>query len=115
MLTSNFDYELPERCIALHPPTERDGARMLIVSGSSLIDERVSNFCEIVAPGSLVVVNDSRVRRARVLARRRCTGGRVEFLLLERLACADGAIGPERWKALGRPARLLRSNEWFDG
>jgi S-adenosylmethionine:tRNA ribosyltransferase-isomerase len=113
VLTSAFDYDLPEQCIALHPPEARDGARMLIVDGQELTDDWVRNFSEFVDPGSLVVVNDSRVRRARVFARRRRTGGRVELLLIERKP-NSATSKTELWRALGRPARLLRATEWFD-
>jgi S-adenosylmethionine:tRNA ribosyltransferase-isomerase len=85
---------------------------MLVVERTRLTDDWVRNFCDSVAPGSLVVVNDTRVRRARVMGRRRDSGGKVELLLLERRT--DEGDGPERWKVLGRPMRALRPGVWID-
>lgn len=55
----------------------------------------------VLAPGDLVVVNDTRVRSARLIGERAGTGGKVELLLLERM---NGSS----WRALARPARRLR-------
>lgn len=56
---------------------------------------------ELLRPGDLIVINETRVRAARLIGRRRETGGKVELLMLER--SEDG-----RWTALARPARRLR-------
>jgi S-adenosylmethionine:tRNA ribosyltransferase-isomerase len=114
LLISKFDYDLPDECIARYPTDERDGARMLVVERDALVDDWVRNFGERVESGSLLVVNNTRVRRARVLGRRRDTGGRVECLMLERVASGTAEDGRERWKALGRPFRSLRPGTWID-
>jgi S-adenosylmethionine:tRNA ribosyltransferase-isomerase len=64
-------------------------------------DHRFLELPEILEPGDLVVVNETRVRAARLIGRRARTGGRVEMLLLEELP--DG-----NWEALARPSRRLR-------
>lgn len=64
-------------------------------------DHRFLELADLLEPGDLVVVNETRVRAARVVGRRAGTGGQVEMLLLERLD--DGS-----WEALARPARRLR-------
>lgn len=56
---------------------------------------------DLLEPGDLIVVNETKVRAARLIGRRVGTGGKVELLLVDR--SADG-----RWKALARPARRLR-------
>lgn len=62
---------------------------------------------ELLTPGDLVVVNQTRVRAARLVGRRRGTGGRVELLILERQR-------EESWEALARPARRLRPGVEID-
>ena len=62
---------------------------------------------DLLDPGDLVVVNETRVRAARLRGTRRDTGGRVELLLLDHLA--DGS-----WEALARPARRLRPGVVID-
>jgi S-adenosylmethionine:tRNA ribosyltransferase-isomerase len=104
--TALLDYALPERSIAVRPLAERDGARLLVVAGGGLEHRTVRDFPELVPEGALVVLNDTRVRRARLLLERVGTGGKVEILLLKRLA-EDG--GRERWEALGRANKALRA------
>lgn len=58
------------------------------------------DVADLLEPGDLVVVNETRVRAARLIGRRPKTGGQVELLLLERLD--DGS-----WEALAKPARRL--------
>ncbi len=99
MKTSSFVYDLPDRLIAQSPIEPRDSARLLCAS--DLTDWTVRDLPRLLRPGDLVVVNDTRVRAARLIGRREPTGGRVELLLLGR----RGA----RWQALVRPARRLRA------
>lgn len=107
MQTSLLDYALPESAIARHPPAERDGARLLVLESSGVSHRRVSEWPALVPEGALVVLNDTRVRRARIFGKRRGTGGKVEFLLLRRLPAA--ASDPrEQWLALGRASKSLR-------
>lgn len=96
-----WDFPLPESAIARVPPVERDGGRLLVV-GDPLHDLHVTDLPTLLRPGDLLVVNDVRVRRARLRAQRQ-TGGAVEVLVLR----ADGDEG----EALVRPARKLRVGE----
>ena len=102
---SRYDYELPHELIAQRPIEPRDAARLLVLSRSdgSLTDRVFRDLPEILRPGDLLVVNDTRVLPARLIAKR-ATGGPVELLLLSRLP--DGC-----WTALARPARRLRDGE----
>jgi S-adenosylmethionine:tRNA ribosyltransferase-isomerase len=86
---SDFDYALPPELIAQAPAAERRASRLLHVRPDALADLRFADLPALIAPGDLVVLNDTRVIRARVHARRP-TGGRVE-LLLERLVAEDEA------------------------
>jgi S-adenosylmethionine:tRNA ribosyltransferase-isomerase len=106
MLLSDFDYELPLDRIAQMPIEPRDAARLLVDRGAANPDHRqVRDLPDILRPGDVVVVNETKVIPAR-LALQRATGGKAEILLLEPL---DG----ERrvWEALIRPARKLKPGE----
>lgn len=102
MKTSEFDYPLPEKAIAQIPADPRDASRLLVVKGME--DHRFCDLARLLDPGDLVVVNDTRVRAARLFGEKVGTGARIEILLLDRTA--DG-----RWEALVRPARRLRSGD----
>jgi S-adenosylmethionine:tRNA ribosyltransferase-isomerase len=103
--TEAFDYELPAQRIAQEPCQPRDAARLLVhaVRAGSTVHARVRDLADFLGPGDLLVVNDTRVRRARLLGRRP-SGGAVELLLLE--PCGQG-----RWRALAKPAGRLRPLE----
>ncbi len=105
MKVSDFDYELPAERIAQQPARPRDAARLLVhdPAGRGTEHRHVRDLDEILRAGDLLVVNDTRVRPAR-LCGQRATGGLVELLLLE--AREDG-----RWRALARPAARLRAGE----
>ena len=80
---ADFDYDLPAELIAQAPCPTRGGSRLLHVDATRLVDRRFVDFPSLVEPGDVVVLNDTRVVRARVFGRRP-TGGRVE-LLVERV------------------------------
>lgn len=109
----DFDYELPPDRIAQHPVTPRDQARLLVYDRASRsVQHRIFlDLPDLLRRGDLLVLNDTRVLPARLLGKRVGSGGRVELLLLRRLAAEAG--GPdeprrERWEALCHPARRLR-------
>ncbi len=79
-----FDYHLPEHLIAQHPAAERDAARLLVVHRAArLIEHRTfRDLPDLLAPGDLVVLNDTRVLPARLVGRRESTGGKWEGLFL---------------------------------
>ena len=64
-------------------------------------DRRFFELADLLEPGDLLVVNNTKVRAARLIGKRVETGGRIELLLLERRD--DG-----QWMALAKPARRLR-------
>jgi len=111
--TDLFDYELPEELIADAPPEGRDQGRMCGVLEQGLRHAQVRDFPDELGPLDLVVLNETKVRRARLHGRRETVassigepGAKVEFLFLERLARA--ADGSEVWSALGKANRPLR-------
>ena len=106
MRLSDFDYDLPVARIAQSPVEPRDAARLLVDRGSQPPEHRrVSDLSELLRPGDLLVLNETKVIPAR-LALQRATGGAAEVLVLEPL---DGAR--RVWEALVRPARKLKPGE----
>jgi S-adenosylmethionine:tRNA ribosyltransferase-isomerase len=103
MKTSELDYDLPPELIAQRPLARRDDSRLLVFRRATgdVRHERFRDLPELLEPGTLVVVNDTRVLPAR-LRLRRPGGGEAEVLLLERL-------GGDEWEALAKPSRRLRA------
>jgi len=103
MRVSDFDYALPEELIAQEPLPERDHSRLLVLDRrtGAYWDRYFYQFPEEVAPGSVLVLNNTRVFPARLFGRRRGFTGRVELLLLRR---QEGT----RWEALVKPGRIAR-------
>jgi S-adenosylmethionine:tRNA ribosyltransferase-isomerase len=87
---SDFDYVLPQELIAQAPAVLRGGSRLLDVQQHALHDRAFAEFPHLIGRRDLVVLNDTRVIKARLYARRP-TGGKVE-LLLERAIAADEAV-----------------------
>ncbi|MDX6539330.1 MAG: S-adenosylmethionine:tRNA ribosyltransferase-isomerase [Gaiellales bacterium] len=101
MRTDQLDYALPHELIAQRPAERRDDSRLLVHRRDRSIEHRrFAALPELLDPSDLVVVNSSRVLRARI-AVRRPSGGSGEVLLLEERG--DGL-----WEALVRPSRRVR-------
>jgi S-adenosylmethionine:tRNA ribosyltransferase-isomerase len=103
MRTSDFDYDLPPELIAQTPVEPRDAARLLVLDRAAdrIHHRRFSEIGEFLHAGDLLVLNETRVLRARLRGALAGSGGAVEALLLRRLDA-------ERWEALVRPGRRLR-------
>jgi len=112
--TSLLDYDLPDDRIATHPPGERDAARLLVLERSRRVHARFVDWAELVPDGALVVLNDTRVIRARLIGERRETGGRVEILLVQKVADESPEPDTETWLAIGRANRPLRPGSLID-
>jgi S-adenosylmethionine:tRNA ribosyltransferase-isomerase len=98
--TDAFDYGLPDAAIAQVPIEPRDAARLLVDQPDGPpVDRHVRDLPDLLAPGDLLVVNDTRVIPAR-LHLTKATGGQAEVLLAER-------TGLRTWTALVRPGRRL--------
>jgi S-adenosylmethionine:tRNA ribosyltransferase-isomerase len=115
--TELFDYELPEELIAERPPAERDGARLLVLDAAGPLSAHVRDLVRHIPEGALVVLNQTRVRKARLFGRRQGTLGKVELLMLRATSGATGgtilegglAKGEhEVWEALGKATSPLR-------
>ena len=77
---TEFHYDLPSGLIAQQPLPERTASRLLVVEGDAKKDRRFSDMPDLLSAGDLLVLNDTRVIRAR-LRGRKSTGGKVEMLL----------------------------------
>lgn len=104
MHVSDFDYDLPHDRIAQTPIEPRDAARLL-VDGDPVRHLHVSDLPDLLLPGDLLVVNETKVIPAR-LRLRRVTGGSAEVLLLESLDEQR-----RRWEALVRPGKKIKPGE----
>jgi S-adenosylmethionine:tRNA ribosyltransferase-isomerase len=93
---SDFYFELPESLVAQYPPAKRDQSRLMVLDCASgrRGHHGVAGLPGLLAPGSLLVFNDSRVRRARISGRALRSGAETEFLLLEKLPPAPGPLTP---------------------
>jgi S-adenosylmethionine:tRNA ribosyltransferase-isomerase len=104
VLVSDFDFELPPELIAQQPPAERGGSRMLILSRETGAwrDSWFDRLPALLAPGDVLVLNDSRVIPARLFGVRqgKSDTGKLEVLLTEQ-------INEWEWRALTRPARRM--------
>jgi S-adenosylmethionine:tRNA ribosyltransferase-isomerase len=76
----DFDFDLPPHLIAQHPLPERTASRLLHVAGDDLRDLAFTDIERLLVPGDLLVFNDTRVVKARLLGHK-LTGGRVEALI----------------------------------
>jgi S-adenosylmethionine:tRNA ribosyltransferase-isomerase len=111
-----FHYELPAELIAQRPAEDRELARLMHLppGGGDPEHRRVSDLPDLLPPGALVVVNDTRVIPARLLGRKRETGGRVEVLLVRRVGSRELEVAPgdvrgvQVWRALGKASKPLR-------
>src|SRR5215475_11274670 len=101
-----LDYPLPEHLIAQEPSPRRDASRLLVVRrADGAVDHRTfHDLPELLAPGDLLVLNDTRVVPARLLGRRERTGGKWEGLFLR--AAPDGT-----WELLCQTRGWLHDGE----
>lgn len=105
MDVETYAYELPTELIAQVPASPRDAARLLVDAGDETGPQHrsVSDLADLLHPGDLLVINDTRVLPARLRLQRR-SGAAVEVLLLEERSART-------WEALVRPTRRLRPGE----
>src|SRR5690606_1774692 len=108
-----FDYDLPQELIATRPPERRDGGRLCILEREGVRHAQVADLAAEIVPGDLIVLNATKVRKARLIchrppAGRAAAGGgvgaRVELLFL-------GPVEGGLWTALGKANRPLRPGD----
>ncbi|MCL2276284.1 MAG: tRNA preQ1(34) S-adenosylmethionine ribosyltransferase-isomerase QueA [Treponema sp.] len=118
MKTSDFDFDLPGYLIAQTPPMERGSSRLMLVDRSSGKTARAKildlseilcgkNFLNDEGQKPLLIFNDTKVRKARLIGKSCKSGALIEFLLTEKIESGVGSRGEET----GFDARWA-GNEW---
>ena len=102
MKTADFDFVLPQACIADHPARPRDAARLLVVGAESRADRIIRDLSGLLRPNDVLVFNDTRVIPARLTGTR--GAARIEVTLHKRegIGC---------WRAFVRPAKRVRAGQ----
>ncbi len=112
MFLQDFDFELPPALIAQSPPAERGAGRLLMLDGGTgtLSDGYFRHLADNVAPGDVLVFNDTRVIKARLVGAKD-SGGKVE-VLVERVLAGDRALAQVRASKSPRAgSRLLLAGD----
>lgn len=109
MKLDDFDFHLPEALIATRPARPRSAARLLVADGPQTRDLHVGDLPDLLGPGDLLILNDTKVIPARLTGQRvrqtpqgEAVAG-IEVTLLEPVA--------QGWKALAKPLRKLKPGE----
>ncbi|WP_029890816.1 tRNA preQ1(34) S-adenosylmethionine ribosyltransferase-isomerase QueA [Polycyclovorans algicola] len=121
MQLSDFNYHLPPELIAQRPLAERSQARLLVLADASLEDRQVSSLPDLLSPGDLLVVNDTRVVPARLFGQRP-SGGKIQVMVervldaqrfLAQLAFSRAPKVGEVLTVEGAPVRVLAHDGAF--
>jgi S-adenosylmethionine:tRNA ribosyltransferase-isomerase len=109
MRTSDFDYELPPELIAREPARPRDSSRMMVLDRQTghWTDSRFLDLPEFLQPSDALVLNDTRVIRARTYGRLERASGTtrdVEILFAN-------PVGGNAWEVLSRRGKRIRSGD----
>lgn len=109
--TDELDYDLPARLIATRPVEPRDAARMLVTwrTDERIEHRAVRDLPEFLAPDDVLVFNTTSVAPARLVGRRRATGGQVEGLFIQ-----DVGNAPLRWRVMLKAGGRLRLGDQID-
>ncbi|MFA7268552.1 MAG: tRNA preQ1(34) S-adenosylmethionine ribosyltransferase-isomerase QueA [Sterolibacterium sp.] len=109
---ADFDYILPPQLIAQVPLPKRSASRLLAVNGKDFADRGIADLVQLLRPGDLLVMNDTRVLHARLYGTK-STGGRVE-VLVERLLEEPEVLVQIRASKPPRPGMTLRLEDAFN-
>jgi S-adenosylmethionine:tRNA ribosyltransferase-isomerase len=106
---SDLMYDLPPGLIAQEPLDTRSDSRLLVARrGPEILEERTfRDLPSLLDPGDLLVMNDTKIFRARLRGVKRATGGKVELFLLS-------STDEDRWKVLVRPSKRVRAGTALD-
>ncbi|HZS80211.1 MAG TPA: tRNA preQ1(34) S-adenosylmethionine ribosyltransferase-isomerase QueA [Herbaspirillum sp.] len=109
---SDFDFDLPPELIAQLPLAQRSASRLLQVDGATLTDRCFAGVVDLLAPGDLLVFNDTRVLKARFSGIKE-TGGKIE-VLVERVLGNGSVYAQVRASKSPRPGARLRLADAFE-
>jgi S-adenosylmethionine:tRNA ribosyltransferase-isomerase len=106
MHLADFDFAVPRELIAARPAEPREAARLLVLPAAGrLVDRHIADLPELVRPGDLLVVNDTKVIPARLVGRR--GAATIEITLAHDL-------GGGAWQAYAKGARRLHKGDHID-
>lgn len=108
MTKSDYNFDLPEELIAQTPVEPRDSSRLMCLNRQTgeIAHHHFRDLTELLKPGDLLVVNDSRVLPARLYGQKEDTGANMEFLLLEQKE-------QKRWEVMVKPGRRAKIGSRF--
>ncbi len=108
MKTSDFYYNLPKELIAQTPLEDRSSSRLLTVNRTDgkLSHEHFGDIVKYLTPGDCLVLNDTRVIPARLHGVKDKTGGKIEFLLLNRKS-------QDEWEVILKPGKKAKTGTVF--
>jgi len=113
LTVADFDFDLPPELIAQHPATERTASRLLDASGTDVVDRVFRELPELLAPGDLLVFNNTRVIKARLYGVK-STGGNVEALVERVLPGTQEVWMHLRASKSPKPGSRVRFADAFD-
>lgn len=111
----DYSYSLPENRIAQHPLSERDASKLLVYSNEEIVHASFRDLPRQLAPGDLLIFNDTRVIRARLVFHKP-TGSRIELLVLDPANGLDPGnalqeTGESQWLALIGNAKRWKNDQ----
>ena len=108
MKTSDFYYDLPPELIAQTPLADRSSSRLLVLGKETgkIEHKHFHDIENMLSEGDCLVLNDTRVLPARLYGEKEGTGGKIEFLLLNR-------IDRDRWEVILKPGRKAKPGAKF--
>ena len=109
---SDFDFNLPPERIAQFPLPDRSASRLLHLDGAQIIDRTFADIVDLLAPGDLLVMNNTRVLKARFFGVKD-TGGNVE-VLVERVLDNRTVLAQVRASKSPKPGKRIRLADAFD-
>jgi S-adenosylmethionine:tRNA ribosyltransferase-isomerase len=109
---SDFDFNLPPERIAQFPLPDRSASRLLQLDGERITDRRFADIVDLLQPGDLLVMNNTRVLKARFFGVKE-TGGQVE-VLVERVLDQRTVLAQVRASKSPKPGTKIRLADAFD-
>ena len=108
MKTSDFSFDLPNELIAQYPPEVRGTSRMMVLdrTAGTYQDRNIKDIVDYFGPDDVMVVNNTRVRKARLYGTSP-TGGRAEFFLLH-------PMDTRRWSVICKKSRKQTVGKTYD-
>lgn len=103
ILTSDYDYDLPEELIAQTPLSNRSESRLMVLDREkkTIEHKKFSDIIDYLTPNDVLVLNDTKVIPARLIGHKEDTGAVIEVLLLK-------DMGNNVWETLAKPQRRVK-------